>query len=209
MVKEEKSENLLLKFSIKFSFPVLIRKYTIAPPRMIRFVCRIVLACLILTGHVFGAVSNPSVAPRDTLPNGRADTLGRAKIGLLPCDFGPELLTISSITDSSLLAQFHGKNVFGLEFQILDSTGLLRRGSLTPASSLLTIAYASLPPGKYQLRLVGTTCEGASEKKFSIPPRAISYHTPGRTSNSGQAPDGKGYLRTGHEPDRLWLRTRR
>lgn len=85
-----------------------------------------------------------------------------------PCEAGPEVRILTNITENSLLAQFHGKNVAGLDFQILGPSGVVRSGSLTPTSSLLTISYARLPPGKYQLRLSGNTCEGTSQKEFTI-----------------------------------------
>jgi hypothetical protein len=98
-----------------------------------------------------------------------ADTLPGQQTVLPPCDDGPDLLSVSQITDSSLLARFHGKNVFGLDYQILDASGVWREGSIVPASNLLPVSYARLLPGTYRLRLVGNTCRGASEKEFSIP----------------------------------------
>ncbi|GAB2798660.1 hypothetical protein GCM10027275_50320 [Rhabdobacter roseus] len=89
--------------------------------------------------------------------------------GLDPCEAGPEIRSISSVTTTSLVVLFHGKNVFGLDFQILSGGTVVRSGQLEPKSNLLTISYARLEPGTYTLRLVGNTCAGADSKTFPIP----------------------------------------
>jgi hypothetical protein len=87
---------------------------------------------------------------------------------LKPCEEGPTLRTISNITEGSLLATFHGKNVYGLDFHILDASGVVRSGKIEPKSSSLPISFQALGPGTYTLRLYGNTCKGKSEKEFRI-----------------------------------------
>ena len=93
---------------------------------------------------------------------------------LKPCDEGPVLQTITNITGSSLVASFHGKNVYGLDFHIVNASGVVRMGSIKPTSSSLLILFQTLPPGTYKLRLFGNTCQGKSEKEFVIPAAPIN-----------------------------------
>ena len=87
---------------------------------------------------------------------------------LKPCDEGPTLRSITNITESSLTAGFHGKNVYGLDYHILDASGVVRMGSIKPTSSNLPLTFQALAPGTYTLRLFGNTCQGKSEREFSI-----------------------------------------
>jgi hypothetical protein len=87
---------------------------------------------------------------------------------LIPCDAGPEIRSISSITEQGLVVSFHGQNVFGLDFQILKDGATARSGKITPTSSTLSIGYETLAAGTYTLRLSGNTCLGASTREFTI-----------------------------------------
>jgi hypothetical protein len=87
---------------------------------------------------------------------------------LSPCDAGPEIRSISSITEQSLVVTFHGVKVFGLDFQILKDGATARSGKIEPKSNTLTIGYEILPAGTYTLRLSGNTCIGASTREFTI-----------------------------------------
>lgn len=88
---------------------------------------------------------------------------------LKPCDAGPEIRSITSVTEQSLVLAFHGSNVFGLDFQILREGATARSGKITPTSSTLAIGYETLSAGTYTLRLSGNTCLGASTREFTIP----------------------------------------
>ncbi|MPR36908.1 hypothetical protein [Salmonirosea aquatica] len=89
---------------------------------------------------------------------------------LLPCKAGPEIRSISNVTEQSLVVVFHGEKVFGLDFQISQSGTPRRTGQIEPESNTLTIGYETLSPGTYTLRLIGNTCQGTSEpKEFTIP----------------------------------------
>ncbi|PWJ55561.1 hypothetical protein CLV98_11337 [Dyadobacter jejuensis] len=87
-----------------------------------------------------------------------------------PCEFGPKIMEIFNITPQGARVTFHGVNVFGLNYKVYDpSNQLLTSANLKPTSSLITIGYPRLQPGKYRLVLSATTCEGKSEKYFTIP----------------------------------------
>jgi hypothetical protein len=87
---------------------------------------------------------------------------------LKPCDAGPEIRSITSITEQGLVLTFHGQNVFGLDFQILKDGATARSGKITPTSNVLSIGYETLSAGTYTLRLSGNTCIGASTREFTI-----------------------------------------
>ena len=84
---------------------------------------------------------------------------------LLPCKAGPEIRSISSATEQSLVVVFHGEEVYGMDFEILKNGTVLRTGKIKPESNTLEIGYETLSAGTYSLRLIGNTCQGASQSK--------------------------------------------
>ncbi|CAG5017798.1 hypothetical protein DYBT9275_05849 [Dyadobacter sp. CECT 9275] len=90
---------------------------------------------------------------------------------LSPCEFGPELKAVSSVTPLSLIATFHGVNVFKIAWKIKDASGkTVRSGELEPQNSTPGISFSSLPAGSYTLVFTGKSCSSApSEKGFVIP----------------------------------------
>ena len=97
---------------------------------------------------------------------------------LVPCEAGPELRTITHITENSLSAIFHGINVFGIDWQIHDQAGVVQSGSIRPTSSTLSLTFPRLEPGPYRLKLIGATCQGQSEKEFRIPQKSTGALPP-------------------------------
>ena len=114
---------------------------------------------------------------------------------LEPCDSGPEIRTITAVTEQTLSVVFHGKNVFGLDWQILRDGTTKRTGKIEPKSNTLTIGYETLSAGTYTLQLIGNTCQGTSEpKEFTISrftggvtPPVISDPIPDPSRKSGES----------------------
>lgn len=88
---------------------------------------------------------------------------------LKPCEAGPEITSITTVTEQSLVLTFHGKNVLGMDFQILKDGSTRRSGTIEPKSNTLSIGYETLSAGTYILRLSGNTCLGASTREFTVP----------------------------------------
>ncbi|GHB64258.1 hypothetical protein [Persicitalea jodogahamensis] len=113
---------------------------------------------------------------------------------LQPCKAGPEIRTITSVTEQSLVLVFHGEEVHGMDFEILKNGAVQRAGKLEPKSNTLTLGYESLSGGTYSLRLIGNTCLGSSEpreftiEKFSgqVNPPKIPVPDPGRADQTVQ-----------------------
>ncbi|TDB69120.1 hypothetical protein [Arundinibacter roseus] len=98
-----------------------------------------------------------------------------------PCEAGPEIRSITNITTSEARVQFHGKNVFGLDFQISKAGQVVRSGQIKPTSSVIRVQYSNLEPGIYQLKLAGNTCTGSDQKEFVIPGNESGVLIPDRT----------------------------
>ena len=109
---------------------------------------------------------------------------------LQPCKAGPEIRSISSVTEQSLVVLFHGEEVFGMDFQILKDGTVKRSGKIKPESNTLEIGYETLPAGTYSLRLIGNTCQGTSApkefviEKFSGQVEPPKIPDPGRTDQT-------------------------
>ncbi|TDB66807.1 hypothetical protein [Arundinibacter roseus] len=99
---------------------------------------------------------------------------------LLPCEAGPEIRSIFEISQTTARVQFHGKNVFGLNFQISKAGQLVRSGQIRPSSSVIQVQYSQLEPGIYTLTLSGSTCTGSDQKEFLIPGKETGVVIPDR-----------------------------
>ncbi|MPR36610.1 hypothetical protein [Salmonirosea aquatica] len=98
---------------------------------------------------------------------------------LEPCKAGPEIRSISSVTEQSLVVVFHGEKVLGMDFQILQSGTPKRTGKIEPKSNTLTLGYETLPAGIYTLQLIANTCRGTSEpREFTVPKSVGEIPTP-------------------------------
>jgi hypothetical protein len=85
------------------------------------------------------------------------------------CDAGPNIIDIYAVTSSRARVQFYGVNVFGIDAGVFDNSGkLLSTTTITPTSPEIVVPLGNLKAGNYKLRLSGNTCEGVSEKNFTI-----------------------------------------
>lgn len=79
--------------------------------------------------------------------------------GSLPaCTVGPDLLTISNITQTGLNFQFHGEGVTHIKWRIKSGGSVVREGNAYPSSSVVSISYDLLQPGNYTLEIEGGNC---------------------------------------------------
>ena len=92
-------------------------------------------------------------------------------ITLLPCESGPSLRGIYSISQTSITPNFYGVGVTGIAWKIYTSTdtAAIRKGSFSPTSDKEPISFESLAPGSYILQYSGTTCKGSDTRAFTIP----------------------------------------
>ena len=147
-------------------------------------VFQILLAFLLLTaplarGQTTVTFPSGKIATEEYVRNYVDSVLGKPTPPIFsPCDEGPTLRTITNITENSLVASFHGKNVFGIDWQIVGDKGVVEMGSIRPTSSSLAIRYKALPPGTYTLKLFGNTCQGKSEKEFRIKDKSTGHVPP-------------------------------
>ncbi|KAA6438982.1 T9SS type A sorting domain-containing protein [Dyadobacter flavalbus] len=90
--------------------------------------------------------------------------------GPVNCLAGPNLLSISNITPTSLRFLFHGNGVPTIDWKI-KSNGTTVRSARTPqlTSANVDINFASLTPGNYTMEIQGGDCiSGVSSQSFKI-----------------------------------------
>jgi len=110
---------------------------------------------------------------------GLAFPISASAVPLNRCDEGPILLAVSDLTYSSLTAQFHGNNVFGIDYAIHDSNGALRaNGNIRPENAYPGITFPELSGGTYRLTFSGSTCYGESSIFFELPHRETTTAPP-------------------------------
>jgi hypothetical protein len=101
----------------------------------------------------------PSATPTPTIP---------------ACIEGPEIRKISDVTDTSLVALFHGVGITEIAYQIFDSSSVLKAsGSVKPEHNHPTIKYPSLAHGNYKLVFKAIGCVGGSEMPFAVEPPSV------------------------------------
>ena len=85
------------------------------------------------------------------------------------CGAGPTILSIASVTQTGLTAQFHGNGVSKIAWQIKTAAGTLARtGEVTPGSPYVTLAFPAIGAGNYTLTFNGVLCTGTSSKNFTV-----------------------------------------
>lgn len=89
-----------------------------------------------------------------------------------PCKTGPNLNAVYSVTDRSLIGQFHGEKVFEISWSIKDLAGnILRSGAVSPKDAQPLIRFDEpLPVGNYTLIYEGKNC--------SSPPSPFGFTVP-------------------------------
>ena len=100
--------------------------------------------------------------------------------GLKPCKEGLTLLSVFETTSTSTKAQFHAVDVYGIDFEVINSAGnLVSGGQISPTSNVIAIPYTKQPAGTYTLKLKGNTCSAESSKQFTISGETGSIEIPG------------------------------
>lgn len=80
-------------------------------------------------------------------------------VGPIPCASAPSISSINIASKTLLSFVWSGLNVPEIVWNIKQGAATVRSGSFTPGSSQTqTVTYAVLPPGNYDLQLVGLTC---------------------------------------------------
>ncbi|MCF0074489.1 hypothetical protein LZD49_28650, partial [Dyadobacter sp. CY261] len=119
----------------------------------------------------------------------RAFTIKTPEAGKPDCPRGPTLWAIQSPTPTSLVFQFDGDGVFGIDYEILNSAGnKVAGGSAEPKSSLVTASGFLLADGEYKLRIKGGTCNNKKPEEDS---KAIPFTIKSSTGGPAQ-PNDKG-----------------
>lgn len=99
---------------------------------------------------------------------------------LKKCDAGPTILQIYAVTPTRARVQFFGNNVFGLDANVFDMQGRrVATAAIVPQSPEIVVPLNNLKPGNYKLRLSGNTCEGVSEKIFTVGAATAARSVPG------------------------------
>lgn len=89
---------------------------------------------------------------------------------LKECKEGPEPKKISKVTQTSLLLQWHGKEVYGWDWWIQKGDLRVAEGKVAPEGNTLTISYSKLDTGDYKFFMQGNTCKSTPQgKEFTIP----------------------------------------
>lgn len=120
-------------------------------------------------------------------------TLGFSISGLPSCTAGPLILSVTNVTSTGLTFNFHGVNVFGIDWKILNSSGSVLRSNSFTASypPIVPITFSALTDGNYNLVISGNTCSGGSNKEFTIststgPGEEVALANPGvRSATQG------------------------
>lgn len=103
---------------------------------------------------------------------------------LKPCKTGPELKAAYSVTDRSLIGQFHGEDVFEISWTITDAAGKpVRAGSISPESAQPLVKFNDpLAAGNYTLIYEGKSCTSKpSTFPFNVPKQSGEVITPPET----------------------------
>lgn len=118
-----------------------------------------------------------------------------------PCEFGPNLLNVSAVTNTSLQFNFDGTSVFGIAWEIRQGINVIRQGIIkhvsvaqpgdaTFSNAYPTISYGALTDGNYTLHIQGSTCSSAiTSQAFtvtgSVAPLQFISGSPSVTGSAG------------------------
>lgn len=82
-----------------------------------------------------------------------------------PCLSAPVISSINSTTRTSLNFTWSGLNVPEIVWKITQNNNVVRQGSFTTGVQTVSLSYAEMPYGTYQLQLTGIGCSTVSEAR--------------------------------------------
>jgi hypothetical protein len=98
------------------------------------------------------------------------------------CRQGPEPKKITKVTNTSLLLTWHGEEVYGWDWWILQGSTRVAEGKIKPEGNQVTILYSPLSQGDYVFVMQGNTCRSnPKELPFTVP----KVSSGGGTTNPG------------------------
>lgn len=90
------------------------------------------------------------------------------------CKAGPELRVIAGVTSTSLTATFHGEEIYGIDYQLLNHAGVVKgSGHITPVNNHPDLSYSAIDAGNYKLVFTSTHCVGGSSMEFKFDPSLV------------------------------------
>jgi len=110
---------------------------------------------------------------------------------LAACKRGPTIKEVLEVANTAIQIQFDGEDVFQMEYEVyLAGAGLVKKDSVKPKTSIITLPYPPLPNGVYRLLIRGKSCKSASDSETQFIIKSdqgndIPVPTPGSPATDG------------------------
>lgn len=134
---------------------------------------RLLLGLLLLSQVAAGQTVTGTVDLSNYYTKAQVDSAIAANVSNRPpvrCESGPDIVSISDITQTSLVFKYAGEGITKLAAQVynLDSTTRYAYQTYQSTNKEFTLPYAQLAPGKYRLYVTGLSCYGQDDRQFTV-----------------------------------------